>query len=81
MSKTLEDNLEKLLSKLINHKLVLSYTPHEEGDLRETYGVLKDFNKDIVHMELYDDYGELESNYYLNRHGCTLHSIIDYGEK
>ena len=73
--------LDELLKSLINHKVGITFTQHEEGSLRDTFGVLKDFDKNFIHIELFDDYGERESDYYLNRCACTLHSIIDYGEK
>ena len=79
MSQTTLD-IEKLLESLINHKVTISYAQHEEADLRETSGVLKSFNKNIIHLELFDSFGK-ETEYYLNRCACTLHSITDDGEK
>jgi len=74
-------DLESLLNELIGHKVAISFTPHEESELRETFGILKAVSKEIIHIELYDDYGEKDSDYYLNRHACTLHSIVDHGKK
>lgn len=70
--------IESLLKLLIGHKVTLTYTPHEETVLRETSGILKEFNADIIHLTVYNNFGNIEE-YYLNRHGCTLHSILDEG--
>jgi len=62
-------DLKSLLADLVGHQVSLSFTLHEEGDLRDSQGILKEF----------DDWG-YRYDYYLNRHACTLHSIVDYGE-
>lgn len=72
-------DLKSLLSDLINHQVSLSFTLHEEGDLRDSQGILKEFDDDFIHLEMFDDWG-YRYDYYLNRHACTLHSIVDYGE-
>lgn len=73
-------NIDTILESLIEHKVVIKFTQHEEPTLRETYGLLKYVNKDIIHMEIYDVIGNLE-NYYLNRHACALLSVTDEGVK
>ena len=70
----------KILEKLIGHKVTLRYTPHEETELRETSGILKEIDTNIISLETYDVYGNLET-WYLNRHACTLHSVVDEGVK
>jgi hypothetical protein len=71
-------NLDKVLEKLIGHKVVLHHTQHEEPEMRETSGILRDFNRDMIHMTIYNVYGE-KTEWYLNRHACTLLSITDEG--
>ena len=72
-------NLDKVLKGLIGHKVMFHYTQHEEPEMRETTGILKAFNKDMIHLTIYNTYGE-PSEFYLNRHACTLVSITDEGE-
>ena len=73
-------DIEKLLKKLIGHKVELSFISREEFKMRQTMGVLIEFDEDVIHCVLYDNCGDT-SNWYLNRHVCTLYSIMDYGEK
>ena len=73
-------DIDSVLNKLMNHKVTISFTPHEEAELRQTSGTLKEISRDIIHLETYDVYGKLD-HYYLNRHACTLHSIVDEGEQ
>jgi hypothetical protein len=72
------NDLKSLLKSLIGHKLTLTFTVHEEGELRDVQGILKDFDDEFIHLKIFDFYGEV-TDYYLNRHACTLHSIVDYG--
>ena len=72
-------NIDKVLEKLIGHKVTLHYTQHEEPEMRETSGILRDFNKDVIHMTIFTVYGE-KNEWYLNRHACTLLSVIDEGK-
>jgi len=74
------ENLDELLKELVGHMVSLCYTPHGENRLRETEGILVGVNKDLIQLKLYDNFGETEK-YYLNRHGCTMHSVSDYGKK
>ena len=71
--------VNELLSKVVGHRVVISFTPHEEDALRETEGILEDFNEEVIHLRIYDSFGDA-SDYYLNRHACTLHSITDFGK-
>lgn len=73
-------NMEKLLKKLIGHKVDLSYISHEEYKLHSTMGILVEFDEDVIRIKLYDNYGDT-SNWYLNRHACRLYGVVDYGEK
>jgi len=73
-------NLDNVLKKMIRHKVTLHYTQHEEPEMRETSGILVDFNRDMIHLEIFNDFGEPQE-YYLNRHARTLVSIIDEGEE
>lgn len=73
-------NINEILESLINHKVTLHYTQHEESTLRETSGILKQVNKDTIQLILFGEYGE-PYTYYLNRHSCVLLSISDEGEK
>lgn len=75
-----KQDLESLLKKMINHQISLSFTLHEEGDLRESDGILMDFDEDFIHLKIWDAWG-YAYDYYLNRHACTLHSICDYGKE
>jgi len=72
-------NIEDALKKLIGHKVTLHFTPHEESELRESSGILVVVTPDIIHLKIYDNYGE-PYDYYLNRHACTLHSVTDEGK-
>ena len=72
-------DLKSLLNDLVGHQVSLSFTLHEEGDLRDSEGILKEFDDDFIHLEMFDTWG-YRYDYYLNRHACTLHSIVDYGE-
>jgi hypothetical protein len=72
--------MESLLKSLVGHNVSLSFTVHEEGDLRDSEGVLMDFNEDFIHLKMFDNFG-LTSDYYLNRHASTLHSITDFGKE
>lgn len=74
----MEKDIVKELESRINHKLVLTYTPYGENQLRETSGILKSVNDHAITILVFDDFGE-KGEYVLNRHGCALHSIIDYG--
>lgn len=71
--------IEKILEKLIDHRVTLRYTPHEETELRETSGILKEINTNVISLTTFDVYGNRET-WYLNRHACTLHSIVDEGK-
>jgi chromosome segregation ATPase len=73
-------DLEALLNNLVGYKVAISFTPHEEDALRETEGILEDFNEEVIHLRIYDSFGDC-SDYYLNRHACTLHSITDFGKE
>jgi len=72
-------DLDKILERLIGHKVVLHYTQHEEPEMRETSGILRAYSKDMIHMTLYNIYGQ-PTEWYLNRHACTLVSITDEGK-
>lgn len=72
-------NLDRVLEKLIGHRVTLHYTQHEEPQMRESSGILRAFSKDMIHMTIYNVYGE-KTEWYLNRHACTLLSITDEGE-
>jgi len=72
-------NIEDVLEKLVGHKVILHYTPHEENEMRETSGILRSYNKGIIHLTAFNEYGE-KVEFYLNRHACTLHSVVDEGE-
>ena len=72
-------NLDKVLEKLKRHKVALHFISHD-SEIREVVGILVDFDKDMIHLEMFNNYGE-PSEYYLNRHACTLLSIIDEGEE
>jgi len=72
-------NLDKILEKLKHHKVVLHYLDHN-SEVHEAVGILVDFDKDVIHLEMFNNYGE-SSEYYLNRYACTLLSIIDEGEE
>lgn len=73
-------DLESLLERLLGHNVCLSFTVHEEGDLRESEGVLTNFNSEFIYLRMWDGFGE-SYEYYLNRHACTLHSITDLGKQ
>jgi len=73
------ETVERVAEKLIQHKITISFTPHEEANLRETSGILESVEKDIVCLKMFDTYGT-QQYYYLNRHACTLYSVIDEGE-
>jgi len=72
-------NIGEILEKCINHKVTLVYNSHEESQLRETSGILVGVNAEVIYLKLYSNFGEVE-DYYLNRHSCTLHSVIDLGK-
>jgi len=71
--------LDEVLEKLIGHKVTLHFTQHEEPELRETSGILRDFSRDVIHLTIFNWYGE-KTDCYINRHACTLVSITDEGE-
>jgi len=73
------NELENVLKKLIGHKLTLSFITNVDGTLRETTGVLRKLSPEIMELKIYTTTGESEL-YYLNRHVCTLHSVIDLGK-
>jgi len=73
-------NVEDVLEKLVGHRVTLRFTPHEENELRESSGILVKVTPHIIHLKIYDTYGN-PYDYYLNRHACTLHSITDEGEE
>jgi len=70
--------MERILKKLINHGVTITFTPHGES-LRETTGILIKLSAEIIEMEIYATTGEKQI-YYLNRSGSRLHSVIDLGE-
>jgi len=72
-------NLEDILKKVVGHKVTLTFVHREEPTLRETTGILKDFDQNMIHMIVYNNFGEKE-NYYMNRHACTLLSVIEEGK-
>ena len=73
------NELEGILKQLLGHKVTLHYTPHEENEMRETSGILRQVTKNMIHLTIYNSYGE-KVEFYLNRHACTLHSIADEGK-
>jgi len=50
-------DLKSLLKDFIGHQISLSFTLHEEGDLRDSQGILVGFDEDFIHLEMYDDWG------------------------
>jgi len=72
-------DVETVLKSLINHKIDLSFTQHEEADLRTLSGILRKVNKDLIVIELVDTFG-VSSFCYLNRYSATILSVVDYGE-
>lgn len=73
-----EVELDKLLERLRNHKVLITKIGHEEGEMRDTEGILVDFDKDCIHLRVWDSLGE-KTEYYLNRHAAILFSVVDLG--
>lgn len=69
-------NIGDVLKTLIGHKVFISFITQESK--RTANGILKEVSDGIVHLDIYNLCGELEK-YYLNRHACTLLSVIDEG--
>ena len=72
-------NIEEILRSLIGHKISIRFTHYQETEMRETFGILVDVTNDIIHMKIYNEFGE-QTDYYLNRHACNLHSVSDEGK-
>lgn len=68
-----------MLKDVVGHKVALHFTLPEEMRMREVSGILEEFNKEIIKVKVYETNGEI-SYQYLNRHACTLLSVIDEGE-
>lgn len=47
--------------------------------MRETEGVLLGSNENMIHIRVWNTHGEEES-VYINRHSCSLLSILDEGK-
>jgi len=71
--------LEKILNGLVGHKITISFIS-EEGNIRNASGILKEINEEVIHIDVYNLYGEIEG-YYLNRRVNILISIVDEGIK
>lgn len=73
-NKTIIDELKSL----VGHAIEVGFTMNQEFTLRHTEGILVEVTEELIHMRLYNNYGEI-SNYYLNRHSCQLVSVVDMG--
>jgi len=75
-----DDKLNKILESLVGHKICITHLDNQGGMLRETSGVLVEIDKELIVIEIYDNYGH-KNIYHLNRKACQLYSITDEGKK
>ena len=71
-------SLSKTLEELIGHKVNLSLVLR--GVPQDHAGILKEFNKEFIKIEQFDEYGN-KSIKIINCLICTLLSVEDLGKK
>jgi len=69
-------SIDDILQQLLNRKITINYTQHEEPEMRETSGTLRGVSKDVIWIEMFDAFGR-KLNYFMNRHSCTLLSVVE----
>lgn len=74
-----EHQMEHLLKDYVGKNICVTYIIPNDT-LRETSGVLHSFDKEVITMELYDNFGGKDV-YHLNRNACQIVSIINIGAK
>jgi len=73
-------DIEEILRACIGRKVAVTFYSHAEPTLRETSGILEKVTTEVITLKLYNSFGEIEL-YHLNRHSCTLLSVIDEGKR
>jgi len=72
-------NIEDILRECVGHRVTITFCSVDEPKLREVSGILVQVEEQVITFKLFDNYGGSDL-YHLNRHSCTLHSVIDEGK-
>ena len=71
--------LETKLKGCIGNQVCLIYLVNN-GEKESIHGVLKNVSKDLLEIESFDVFRNLEK-IYINRRACTLLKLQDYGKE
>lgn len=73
-------DINSILKKCVGNKVGITFYASEEGKLREIEGILLNVTEQVITLEMYDHFGQKDL-YYLNRHSCVLHAVVDEGKR
>ena len=73
-----KSKINKILEKLVGHRITISHVVNNSGERLKTYGVLREMDDEIITITCFTLYGRKEV-YHLNRKACQLYSILDEG--